>query len=309
MTSGRPNRPTSNVPGGERRGLLDTFLAPRPPVDSPMPNLRSSLARGVVTALSTPALVVVVPLVLVAEWLGLVATGFQGPFAILVNAFAMPPIGTLTDVSITGGLFPSGLGSLIGIAVAIALRTLLLAFVTAAAVQTIRTGAATRWVVAPAIRALPVALAVNVLSVLLLFTQSVLGSLFGGAIGALGLIVLFGGMVLGVSYLGFATPIAAAEQRRLADALGRSFRAARMPGSGNLTLAVLYVVPSFAVLVAPGKPGGLIGVNPSIGAWVLAIGVNLLHVAITATYVFRYLSVAEVVPDASERRRPAARAR
>ncbi len=65
------------------------------------------------------------------------------------------------------------------------------------------------------------------------------------------------------------------------------------------------MVPSFAILVAPGKPGGLIGVNPSIGAWVLAIGVNLLHVAITATYAFRYLSVAERRARSLRRRRPA----
>jgi len=92
------------------------------------------------------------------------------------------------------------------------------------------------------------------------------------------------------------------------DSMSRSVRAARMPGSSNLTLAVLYVIPAVAVVVAPGKPGSLIGVNPTPGAWALAIVVNLLHVAMLATFAFRYLSVAAEVPDAPVRSRGASRA-
>jgi len=111
-------------------------------------------------------------------------------------------------------------------------------------------------------------------------------------------------LVLGVAWLGFAPAIAVVERRRLTDVLGRSVRAARMPGSGNLTFAVLYVLPSYAVLVAPGKPGGAIGVNPSVGAWVLVLVVNLLHVAVTVAFAYRYLSVADVVPEEAPRARP-----
>ncbi len=103
--------------------------------------------------------------------------------------------------------------------------------------------------------------------------------------------------------------IAADEGRRLSDALGRSVRAARLPGAGNLTLAAIYVVASIAVLVAPGKPGSELGVNPSPAAWVLVLITNLLHLVVQAGVAFRYLSVADEVPEIVGRRELASRQR
>ena len=85
------------------------------------------------------------------------------------------------------------------------------------------------------------------------------------------------------------------------DALTRSVRAARIPGVGNLALAALYVVPSIALIVLPGKPGNLFGVNPTIGAWLFVLALNLLHLALLATFAFRYLSVAHEVPESAPR--------
>ena len=85
--------------------------------------------------------------------------------------------------------------------------------------------------------------------------------------------------------------------------LTRSMRAARMPGVGNLGMAALYVVPAIAVIVAPGKPGNTMGVNPSVGAWVLVLIVNLLHAAMLAAFAFRYLAVADEVPEPAPRER------
>ena len=45
-------------------------------------------------------------------------------------------------------------------------------------------------------------------------------------------------MVVGVYLFGFAPTIATDEERRVTDNLVRSVRAARMPGSANLWLAV-----------------------------------------------------------------------
>lgn len=301
---------TSRRPAGARpparRGLLDGIFAPRPAADVPMPTIRASLGRGIATALAAPVLVVGVPVVLVLEWLAVVAFGFQGPFAVFVHALALPPIGSLVDVNVSVSLFPGGGVGLLALAVAILLRSLFLAIVAAASVQVLRDGRTTRWVWVPALRVLPAALAVNVASLSLLFLQAVIGGILGGAIGGLGQLVLIGGLVLGVSYFGFAPAIGASEDRGLLDTLTRSWRAARIPGSGNITFAVLYVVPAFAVLLgAPALPGGRIGVNPSVGAWVLVTLVNLFHVAVAAAYAFRYLSVAASVPDAPAR--PAAR--
>ena len=70
-----------------RRGLLDGLFAAKPPGGSPMPKLRTTLARGSVTALSIPALVVGVPVVLLVLWI-LVILG--GVIAVLLYAFYLP---------------------------------------------------------------------------------------------------------------------------------------------------------------------------------------------------------------------------
>jgi hypothetical protein len=61
--------------------------------------------------------------------------------------------------------------------------------------------------------------------------------------------------------------------------------------------------------VAPGKPGSELGVNPTVDAWVLVLVANLLHVAVQAAVAFRYLSVADRVPEVAPKRQPAARSR
>ena len=279
--------------GPPRRSFLDTFLAPRPS-QSPFPTLRSSLARGMVTTLSTPALVVGVPVVVLLAWLALVAAGFQGPFAIMVNALAIPPLGTLGDVTLTSSVFGAG-SALVAITIIVVVRSILLALIVAAAADAMRLGSTSRWTLARALRVAPTSFAVNMLAILLLLMLQILVAFLGGGVG---LLLFVGGMVIGIAWLGFAPVIAATEGRRLTDTILRSVRAARISGSGNITLAALYVVPAVAVLLAPGKPGGLIGVNPSIGAWVLVIVTNLLHVGVTAAFAYRYLAGSSEVPDA-----------
>jgi hypothetical protein len=39
------------------------------------------------------------------------------------------------------------------------------------------------------------------------------------------------------------------------------------------------------------------GVNPTIGAWLFVLVINLLHVVLLAAFAFRYLSVAHEVPE------------
>ena len=80
-----------------------------------------------------------------------------------------------------------------------------------------------------------------------------------------------------------------------------------MPGAGNLTLAAIYV----GLDRAPGRPepGSDLGVNPTVAAWAMVLVANLLHVVMQATVAFRYLSVADEVPQAAPRRQVAPRGR
>ncbi len=99
-------------------------------------------------------------------------------------------------------------------------------------------------------------------------------------LGGIGLLLQIAGMVAGLYLFVFAPVMAAAERRGFAESMSRGIRAARMPGAGNLLMAALYLIPSLALLLIPGKPGNLLGVNPSVAAWALVLVANLVHLGV-----------------------------
>jgi hypothetical protein len=285
----------------QRRGLLDGLLGgSRVAPLAGIPRFRTAIWRGLLTVLTTPVLLLGVPLLLLAEWLGVVRAGFQGPFSAWVDAFAIPPLGTSFDASLATGIF--GLrGGLLGIALFVALRSVVTAFLVAWIVDSLEVGRVTSGAAVRAVRAIPTTLGVNMAAIALL----TVAGFFGPLLGASFVVLIQVAALVGGVYLFVAAPvIAVAERRRMPDCMTRSIRAARLAGTGNLTFAALYVIPALAFVVVPGKPGSQIGVNPSAGAWALVIGANLLHVAMLAAFAYRYLSVAQEVPEG-----PPARAR
>jgi hypothetical protein len=287
--------PTATKP----RGLLGNFLAPRPPGTSSMPKIPASLLRGLVAVIGTPAIVIAVPLFLLLEWVIAIALGFQGPFSVFVSALALPPVGTGFDFGLSTSILGVQSGLLLGFAFVI-FRAALLGVVLSALVQILDEDRLTWGSVPRGLRILPVSLAVGILEMLLLTVSSILTQVLGGGIG---LLLQIGLLVVGLYLLVYAPVAAVAERRGLADSLGRSVRAARMPGSGNLAMVAVYVVPALAFSVIPGLPGKLIGVNPSMGAWVLVILLNLAHLVFLAAFAFRYLCISDEVPE--PRARPA----
>jgi hypothetical protein len=253
-----------------------------------MPRVRTALTRGVVTVLGSPVLVIAPILYVFGVWLMLIAVGYQGPFAPLANLLALPPIGTSLDATLQP-VPPRGLFGIIVFPVA---RHSLGA--PHAAARCWRTARSTG-TPASGLRVPP---AICIIGVGILTVSSFFGPLLGPGFGIL---VQVGALVLGLYLFAFAPVIAVDEGRTMPDSLARSIRAARIPGTGNLTLAVIYVVPSIAVIVAPGEPGSLMGVNPSIAAWVFVLLIDLLHLILLATFAFRYLSVAHEVPEAPAR--------
>ena len=283
-----------------KRGLLDSMFAPRVPGSSSMPRIRTAITRGVVTVLGSPVLVVAPAAYLLGVWLLLVAAGYQGPFAPLANLLALPPIGTSLDATFATSLF--GLrGGLYGILVFLVVRAIVLALITAAIVQALEDGRVGRASLRRAIRAMPVTFAICIVAVGVLTLSSVFGQLIGPGFGIL---LQVGSLVVGLYLLVFAPVIAIDEGRSMPDSLAKSFRAARIPGVGNLALAALYVVPSIALIVVPGKPGNLMGVNPPVEAWIFVLLISLLHLVLVAAFAFRYLSIAHEVPDPPARPAP-----
>jgi hypothetical protein len=287
-----------------RRGLLDSLFSPRVGSTS-MPSIRTSAARGLAVVAGTPVLAVGAVALVALEWFAALALGYEGPFALFLNALGLAPVGTSFDATLSTALFglQGGFFAILGF---VAFRAMVQALLVAVIVEVLRSAPLGRWTLIRALRTLPVALAVNIAGIGLLTLASLLGPLLGPAFG---LLIQMAALVGGVYVLSFAPVIAADEGRRLSDAMSRSVRAARMPGSGNLTLAAIYVVASIAILVVPGKPGSDLGVNPTVAAWVMVLVANLLHVVMQAMVAFRYLSVADEVPDAAPRRQAAPRAR
>jgi hypothetical protein len=278
-----------------RRGLLDGLFAPRVGV-SPMPKIRTSITRGFATVGSTPVVLVSIPVVLVLEWVVAVAFGFQGPFTRFGAAFAVPPIGTQLDVlfanSVAAG--SAGVGAIFA---TLAFRAALVGFVTTASVEKMRTGAVSGWTPRRMLRVWPVAIIQQLGGFFLLITGQIAGGILPPG---LGLFAFFAAAVAGVYLLGFMPAIAADEDRRMTDILGRSVRAGRLPASGNLTLAALYTLTTLALVLSP-LSGSEIGVNPTAGAWAIQIGINVMHATVAAALAYRYLSVASVVPEPAPR--------
>jgi hypothetical protein len=295
-----------------RRGLLDSILAPRTPGASPMPKLRSTIAKGTLTALGIPGLLIAIPVVLLVVWLLLALVGFQGPFTALGVTFAIPPVTTFADAQVAGRAFRAAvdakglaatLPGFVGLAGLLLLHAALSAVIATLCVEQLRTGGTSSWALRRALRVIRTTAAVGLLGLGLLVAGNLVAALFGSIGVILGLV---GSMVVGVYLFGFAPAIAADEDRRVSDILIRSVRASRMPGSANLWFAIGYVLLALISVVAP-LPGSEIGVTPSISAWAACILVNLFGVLVQATLVYRYLVVAREVAEQPPQRERAAR--
>jgi hypothetical protein len=265
-----------------------------------MPKIPSSLLRGFTAVLSSPALIVAVPVLVLVEWLAAILLGFQGPFSVFVNALAIPPVGTIFDASLATAIWGGQTGFIFVIGFVL-VRAVIMGILTAAIVQMLERNRIDGSSLSRGVRILPVTVAVGFMNMAIITVSGVFLQL-----GGIGLLLQIGAMLAGLYLFVFAPVMAVAEDRGLSDALARGIRAARMPGNGNLLMASLYLIPSLALLLAPGKPGSLLGVNPTVGAWVLVLVANFAHLGFLATFSFRYLCVADEVPDTPARRTRAA---
>jgi hypothetical protein len=294
-----------------RRGLLDGLFAPRPPGGSPMPKLRRTLARGTVTTLSIPWLVAAVPLVVFVLWVLVTLGGYEGPFKAMGFTFAIPPITTIADRGIyQQALRPAvdasgvalALPSLVSLFGAIALHALLQATVATLSVEKLRTGSVSTW----ALRRMPRVWVVCLMIGVICLGLFIAGQFLPFVLGQIGALLFLAIIAAGVYLLGFAPAIMADEERGPVEALARSSRAARMPGSANLWLAVGYLFLSLVLLFGP-LPGSDISVTPSVSAWVVVIVANLVSLIMQSTLAYRYLAVAAEVPEGPPVRQQAGR--
>jgi hypothetical protein len=267
-----------------------------PAMDS-MPRIRTSFTRGLAATWSSPMIVGSLLGWLVVEWILVVAFGYPGPFAVLAHISAPTPLSTYTDLTLSTGLLGLQRGLLFVFGIA-AVHALWFSLLTGMVIDAVESGSATRWGAIRGLRAFPVVFALHVIGVAVVFVAQIVAAIGGSS---LALVIQMAALVVATWVFAFAPIISVTEHRRLFDCLGRSVRAARLPGSGNLTFAAIYAVPVYATFLAPGVPGILLGVNPPTGAWAFVTLMNLLHIAIVGAWAFRYLAIADEVPDAPPR--------
>lgn len=296
------NTPTSSGPP-PRKGLLDSILGYRPPGETQMPKIRTAFTRGVVAVCSTPWLLVLSLGAVLVVWLTLVASGFPGPFGVFSGVLAVPPISTSLDVTLPLLLgvilhLPTKL-ALLGGLVSVFPRSIFMALTTGMIVDVLDGKPVTLASLRKGIRALPTAIGFCIVSIGFWIFAGLSSQLLGPGIGTL---VQVGVPALGIYLFGFAVAIAVSERRGMAESLSKSVRAARLPGSNNLPLALLYVFGSLALQVGFANSYGKFDVNPAATAWAWILVLNLFHVCVYAALVFRYLYVADAIPDAAPRR-------
>jgi hypothetical protein len=241
----------------------------------------------------------VVPLVL---WVLVVLAGFRGPVSPLGHILSPPPLSTLTFDSIVANAVGGGSGftAILTIVVTVVLRAVIHAAFAGLVVDQLQGGASSHLSIVRGIQALPATIAVSLGGFVSLNVGSVLGAVAGGGLALFAQIAV---LVLGVYLLAFAPFVALTEPSGPRAALSKAVRATRMPGAGNLTFAAIYTFVAVVVYLTP-KSGSLLGVNPSLSAWLVILATSFLHVAALAALGYRYLSVADDIPEAAPRTEP-----
>lgn len=265
-----------------------------------MPPLGRSLGRGLLAIVSSPVLLVVALAVPLASWLTLVAIGFEGTPARLVDVLALPPISTYFDLGTGASVVGIGPAFLVFTGVAIVVRGVGYALLAGMIVDVLEAGRVSSYGLLRGVRAIPTVVVVQVLSFSLIIGGNLIFPILGPGIGFLAFVAA---LVGGLFFLGFA-PIGAVRQGRgISDTIRRSGRAAMAPGSRHLLFCALYFFIALPVVVGFAPGGASVTANPTLGTWIFVLAASVLHVAFMAALAYRWIVVEPTVPEEPVRRR------
>jgi len=260
----------------------------------------AALARGVTAVGSSPVVLAVCFLSILAAWLGLVALGMEGAPGRLVDLFAIPPISTYYDLGNGVGLYGLGRGLLLFLLASIVVRALVTAPLTGLIVEAIEGGGPVREGLRRGMRAFPTILAVNMISFALIVTGNVILPFLGPGLGFLGFMAV---LVGGLFFLVFAPISAIREGRGVQESFRRSGRAALLMGSRNMLMATFYFLLALPVMIGVAPSGNRLTANPSLGTWVFVLLSNFVHLVFVAAFAYRWIQVEADVPEHPIRRR------
>lgn len=267
----------------------------RPPADSPWPTIPRALARGLVTVGSSPAVLLTGFFLLLIMWVSLVALGLEGPPGRLVNLLALPPVSTYFDALNGVTIYGFGSGGFIAASAFLLVRSVVLALLTGMTVQLLEGQGRVVDGLARGLRAIPVTVGVNLMTLAMMVTGSVILPILGAGLGFLASVLT---LVAALFLFVFAPVLAVREpERPFYDVIRRGARAALMPGSRHLLMCLGYIFLTLPILVALAPGGALLGVNPSLAMWIYALVCTFVHLAFLAAFAYRLMAVEAEIPE------------
>jgi hypothetical protein len=266
--------------------------------ESPFPTLGRSMARGLRVVGASPQILASSFLGVLATWGVFVAIGAEPDPRAMSLLLSAPPVHAFIDAPVALSPGASGLFSGLAVAAFAALRGITFALLILLIVQGLREG---RTPVREALRALP--RRAFVLGGLYLVQFGLVVAAFQLLVGFLGQLAVLS-IAAGLYFLAFSPIVAAAGGDGPREALRRGFRAARLPGTRHLSMAMAYfLVLFYSGAIAPFS--GLAPATPSIAVWAYSLVLTYVHVSVLAAFTYRWLEVRDQVPPHSRRpRRP-----
>ncbi|HET9722824.1 MAG TPA: hypothetical protein VFR44_03150 [Actinomycetota bacterium] len=273
---------------------LLSWLAP-PSADSAWPPIGRSLARGFITVGASPITLLSAFGLQFVMWLGLVALGLEGPFSLLVNLLALPPISTYYDANTSFEIFGPGFTGLISTGGFLLVRAVVLGLLTALIVRAYEGEGTIGEALRRGLRVIPVTIVYGLMSMTFMFVGSIVQQALGAG---LGLLVSILSLVAALFLFVFAPVLALREPRTpLQEVVRRGVRAALMPGSRHLLMCLLYIFLTLPILTALAPGGVLLGVNPPLATWVYALVCTYVHLSFLAAFAYRLMAVEDEIPD------------
>jgi hypothetical protein len=258
------------------------------------PRVTQSLARALRTVGSSPLLLTVGFLSLLATWGLFVSLGVEGDPRFLALLMAISPAHLFfTDgsVALFGGSPVAALGSLAGLA---ALRAVTFTLLILLIDGTRRSEISGRRIAGRLPRA-AAGFAILYLGEVVLVV--VLSAVLPAVLGQFSVVVI----PAAIYFLALAPVVVTVEGVSIREGLVRGLRAVRLPGTGHLGLALAYFVLLYlAAAISPFGP--LSPATPTVLAWAFALLMTFLHVSVLSTLVFRWAAVRDQAARSGETR-------
>jgi hypothetical protein len=256
-----------------------------------------SIARGLAAVGGSPALLSSVFLGVLALWfLYSSYAGILAPSpAAMVLLVSLPPVHSLLDIQLlASGHVASATATVAFGAGLLILRALLVTVWVSLALERLgeHEGSFGRPSLGVALRRFGNILVVEAGLMGVAVGSLVIASGFlGASLGALGVI----GALIGGLYFLVYTPVAVvADGLTVRAAVRASIRAARIPGPRHMLIVFGYLAVTLFMSVS--TPGSRVAqATPSFMVWALVLFVSFLHVAVLASFVYRWLAIREPV--------------